>query len=161
MSLCQITYGHPYVKTWCLLWTNCDEHKYHNMVHCVWWLWLVLAPCLCSSVPLPNLGVFFESFNKQMSNLVILCLLAKTKPFLTCHNLNVVASCVLISSWLADCNTLYVGITQSSLNCPHLVQNAAGRLLTITSRWAHITLLIFSLHWLRVHFRINFKLFIF
>ena len=42
-----------------------------------------------------------------------------------------------------------------------LVQNAAARFLTGTSRREHITPVLSSLHWLPVHFRIDFKLLLF
>ena len=39
-----------------------------------------------------------------------------------------------------------------------VVQNSAARLLTQTSKRAHITPVLASLHWLPVHFRVHFKI---
>ena len=41
------------------------------------------------------------------------------------------------------------------------MQNAAARFLTNTSRRAHITPVLFTLHWLPVRFRIDFKILFF
>ncbi len=65
---------------------------------------------------------------------------------------------VFITSRLDYCNSLYVGLDQSSLQCLQLVQNAAARLLTGTKKYEHITPVLASLHWLPVRFRIEFKI---
>lgn len=66
-----------------------------------------------------------------------------------------------LSSRLDYCNALYLGISQASLGRLQLVQNAAARLLTGTNRRQHITPVLKSLHWLPVHFRIDFKILMF
>ena len=63
-----------------------------------------------------------------------------------------------ITTHLDYCNALYVGVNQSSLSRLQLVQNAAARLLTKTRKQEHISPVLAALHWLPVHFRINFKL---
>ncbi len=63
-----------------------------------------------------------------------------------------------ITSRLDYCNSLYVCLDQSSLQCLQLVQNAAARLLTGTKMYEHITPVLASLHWLPVRFRIEFKM---
>ena len=67
-----------------------------------------------------------------------LCLLAKVKPFLCRQDLEK-AIHVFISSRLDDCNALNVGLSQSSISRLQLVQKAAARFLTSTSRREHIT----------------------
>ena len=66
-----------------------------------------------------------------------------------------------ISSRLDYCNSLLSGIDQSSLRRLQLVQNAAARLLTGTKKREHITPVLAALHWLPVHFRIDFKILLF
>lgn len=115
-----------------------------------------------------NLGVFLDSkltFDKQISAVVRasffqLRLLSKVKPFLSRHDLEK-AIHAFISSRIDYCNALYFGISQSSLHRLQLVQNAAARLLTSSSRYTHITPILSSLHWLPVRFRIDFKILMF
>ena len=112
-----------------------------------------------------NLGVTFDSFlsfDKQIDSVVKasffqLRLLNKVKPFLSRQDLET-AIHAFISSRLDYCNALYTGVKQSSLSRLQLVQNTAARLLTGTSRFSHITPVLYSLHWLPVKFRIVFKL---
>ena len=125
-----------------------------------------LAPFFKSHVK--NLGVIFDNrlkFDKQISSVVStsffqLRLLAKVKSFLSQQDLEK-AIHAFISSRLDYCNALYVGLSHSSISRLQLVQNAAARFLTGTSRREHITPVLSSLHWLPVHFRIDFKLLLF
>uniref|UniRef100_A0A8C9YNU4 Reverse transcriptase domain-containing protein n=1 Tax=Sander lucioperca TaxID=283035 RepID=A0A8C9YNU4_SANLU len=115
-----------------------------------------------------NLGVSFDcsmKFDKQISDVVRMSffqlrLLAKVKPFLNRHDLEK-AIHAFISSRLDYCNALYVGLNQTSIARLQLVQNAAARFLTNTSRRAHITPVLYTLHWLPVRFRIDFKILLF
>ncbi len=112
-----------------------------------------------------NLGVIFDStfkFEKQISSVVKasffeLRLLAKVKPYLPRKEFESVIH-AFITSRLDYCNSLYVGLDQSSLQRLQLVQNAAARLLTGTKKYEHITPVLASLHWLPVRFRIEFKI---
>lgn len=104
-------------------------------------------------------------FDTQISNVVKISffqlrLLSKVKPFLTRHDLEK-ALHAFISSRLDYCNALYIGLSQTSLSHLQLVQNAAARFLTSTSRRAHITPVLATLHWLPVRFRIDFKILLF
>ncbi len=68
---------------------------------------------------------------------------------------------IFVSTRLDYCNGLYIGISQASLSRLQRVQNAAARLLTGTRKQEHISPVLASLHWLPVHFRINFKVLFF
>lgn len=126
----------------------------------------ILAPSFKTHIK--NLGVMFDcrlKFDKQISSVVRtsffqLRLLAKVKPFLNRQDLEK-AIHAFISSRLDYCNALYVGLSQSSIGRLQLVQNAAARFLTSTSRREHISPVLSSLHWLPVRFRIDFKLLMF
>lgn len=112
-----------------------------------------------------NLGFIFDSafqFEKQISSVVKasffqLRLLAKVKPYRLRKDFERVIH-AFITSRLDYCNSLYVGLDQSSLHRLQLVQNAAARLLTGTKKREHITPVLASLHWLPVCFRIDFKI---
>ncbi len=68
---------------------------------------------------------------------------------------------VFVSSRLDYCNSLYMGINQSSINRLQMVKNAAAKLLTGTRRFDHISPVLCSLHWLPVCYRIEFKILLF
>lgn len=115
-----------------------------------------------------SLGVTIDSdfnFDKQVNGVVKssfyhLRLLSKVKPFLS-FNLFEQVMHAFISSRLDYCNALYKGISQRTLSRLQLVQNSAARLLTGTRKREHITPILASLHWLPVHFRIDFKILLF
>lgn len=86
--------------------------------------------------------------------------LAKVKPFLSRHDFEILIH-AFITTRLDYCNALYTGLSKSSLARLQLVQNAAARLLTGTRKFAHISPILQSLHWLPVRFRIDFKILLF
>ena len=75
----------------------------------------------------------------------------------SCHH--VVRS--LVTSRLDYGNSLLVGCTNAQLNQLQRIQNKAARLICGAKKREHISPYLTRLHWLRVHQRINFKLFVF
>ena len=63
----------------------------------------------------------------------------------------------LIMSRLDNCNALLVGATQKSVKQLQRLQNRAARILSLTSKFSHITPVLKDLHWLPVEQRIQFK----
>ena len=64
----------------------------------------------------------------------------------------------LVSSKLDYCNSLYNGISQANLNKIQRIQNTLARVVTITSKFEHITPILKKLHWLPIKQRIDYKL---
>ncbi len=63
-----------------------------------------------------------------------------------------------VLSRLDYCNSLYYGISQSSIMRLQMVQNAAARLITGRRRFDHISPILISLNWLPVKSRIICKI---
>ncbi len=104
-------------------------------------------------VHLPGISVWLSTellnLKKQISSVVKasffqLRLLAKVNPYLPRKEFESVIY-AFITSRLDYCNSLYVCLDQSSLQCLQLVQNAAARLLTGTKMYEHITPVLASL----------------
>lgn len=129
----------------------------------------ILGPLAEYSKPeVKNLGVLVDpelKFVKQINSVVKSCffnlrLVAKMKPFLSFRDLEIVIH-ALVFSRLDYCNSLYIGVSQKELSRLQMVQNSAARLLTGTRKQVHITPILFSLKWLPVKFRIEYKLLLF
>ncbi len=115
-----------------------------------------------------NLGVHFDpllQFDKHVkavvkSSFFHLRSVAKVKHFLSNKDLEIVIH-AQISSRLDYCNSLYIGLPQSTLSRLQMVQNAAARFLTGTKKRDHITPVLASLHWLPIQLRVDFKVLLF
>ena len=55
------------------------------------------------------------------------------------------------------CSALYVGLPLRLTQKPQLFQNLVARLITGVKKFQHISPTLAALHWLPVHFHINFK----
>ncbi len=63
-----------------------------------------------------------------------------------------------MASRLDYCNALLCGCPASSINKPHIVQNAAARVLTRSRKYDPITPILQSLHCPPIKFRISYKI---
>ena len=75
----------------------------------------------------------------------------------TCHSKNV---CTFVLSRLDYCNSLLAGCPKYLLSKLEQVQNNAARFIFRTTRSAHVTPMLHSLHWLPIEQRIKYKLFL-
>ena len=63
----------------------------------------------------------------------------------------------LVTSRLDYCNALLYGIPNCLLNKLQRVQNIAARIVTRSSPYCHITPVLHNLHWLKISYRIQYK----
>mgnify|MGYP002804878126 CR=1 FL=1 len=101
------------------------------------------------------------SLSSQVSKVCWTCIgllhsLKKLVPFLSRPALRMVASAVTLSH-LDYRNSLYLGLSASSLARLQVVQNDAARLILNMLRWAHASPALRALHWLPVAQRVKFK----
>jgi len=66
-------------------------------------------------------------------------------------------ACSVIGSRIDYCNSVLIGISEQNLDRLQRVQNKAARIVCNASRYATISALLHSLHWLPVRRRIEFK----
>ena len=108
----------------------------------------------------PETWVSSSALNSALNSFYQLRVISRLKSFVAHKDLEMVIH-AFITSKLDYCNSLYLGLPQSSLRRLQPVQNAAAHLLTGTRRREHITPILASLHWLPIHFRIQFKVLLF
>ena len=111
-----------------------------------------------------NLGVQFDQTMQLESHVKSLCRncffhlrnIAKLRSIVS-HSELEMSIHAFISSRLDYCNSLFTRLNQSSVHRLQLVQNAAARLLTRSKKSRHITAILATLHWLPIHFTIQYK----
>jgi hypothetical protein len=62
-----------------------------------------------------------------------------------------------VTSRLDYCNSILLGLPTSTISRIQVLQNMAARLVTLTRKYEHITPVLYSLHWLPVKQRIEYK----
>ena len=112
-----------------------------------------------------NLGVKFDphlTFNTHINHLCRTAFyhlknISKLRPLLTLPDAEKLVH-AFISSRLDYCNGLFFGIPGKSIQKLQYIQNSAARVLKRVRKYDHITPILFSLHWLPVSARIDFKI---
>lgn len=112
-----------------------------------------------------NLGAYLDSNMKLDTHVNSVCRncyaqlrqIGHIRPYLT---LNATKSLInsLVTSRMDYCNALLYGVPQQLLNKLQTAQNTAARIVTRTAKYDHITPVLHDLHWLPVHYRVEYKI---
>ncbi|KAI0235626.1 hypothetical protein LSAT2_013862 [Lamellibrachia satsuma] len=132
---------------------------------------LVIDVCGCSVTPKPfirDIGFVFDDTMSPAAQIRRVCHVAY------CHirGIATIRKCLstiacktiihaLVMPLLDFGNAMLYGLPTTQLRQLQMIQNSAARLITGTHRRDHITPVLFSLHWLPVSQRIEFKLLLF
>ena len=111
-----------------------------------------------------NLGCWFDQQLSMVTNINKIC----SDSYFYLHNIKHIRKFssdesskllvhALVTSTIAYCNSFFYGLPQIQLSKLERVKNTAARPICNTSRFDHISPVLFQLHWLPVHFRITFK----
>jgi len=79
------------------------------------------------------------------------------RPYLDSSTACTIATSI-VHSKLDYCNSLYYNLSKSQLSHLQQIQNSLARTVVKASKSRHITLILRSLHWLRITKRIEYKL---
>ena len=112
-----------------------------------------------------NLGIIFDSsltFSQQISSLFsacnyYICDLYRIRHTLGLKTASVIATS-LVHSKLDYCNSLYLNLPQKQISRLQLLQNSLARTVSGTPQTGHITLVLESLHWLKIEEHIHYKI---
>ena len=121
----------------------------------------LITPCY----DVKNLGCWFDQQLSMVTNINKICSasysylhnIRRIRKFLSVESTKLLVH-ALVTSRFDYCNSLFYGLPQTQLSKLQRVQNTAARLICNISRFEHISLVLFELHWLPVHYRIIFKL---
>ncbi len=133
----------------------------NNLEHC-----LTLDGCsVDSSSSVKNLGVLFDrnlSFDSHVSSICKTAFfhvknISKLRPMLSMSNAEMLIH-AFMTSRLDYCNSSLGGCSAHLINKLQMVQNAATRVLTRTSKYDHISPVLSTLHWLPIKHCIYLKI---
>ena len=114
-----------------------------------------------------NLGVIFDQCFNLEEHIRVMCKslhyqirnIAKIRKYITGESAKIVVHALVISK-LDNCNSLLYGLPKHLLSRLQSAQNAAARIIKSTTcrKFEHITPVLKELHWLPVHYCIDYKI---
>jgi len=110
-----------------------------------------------------NLGFIFDEhliFSNQISALSKSCYsqirqLRCIRSFLDSKTSSLIATSI-VHSKLDYCNSLHYNLPKSQLSCLQHIQNSLARAVVRAPKFSHTTLILKSLHWLKINERIEY-----
>ena len=123
----------------------------------------ILGNALHPTESVRNLGVWFDSdfsFSKHVQNVCKDCFIQlrdfrNIRQFLT-HDASVLVANAFVSSQLNYCNSLFMSLSKFNLHRLQSIQNNAARIVTNSSKYTWITLVLRKLYWLPIQFQIGY-----
>ena len=112
-----------------------------------------------------NIGAFLDSHLSMSAHIDAICRscymclrhISQIRPFLSEETAERIIH-AYISSKLDNFNSLLYGLPNTCLHKLQLIQNTAARIIKLAKKSDHITPLLYSLHWLPVKERIEYKI---
>ena len=119
-----------------------------------------ISPSSC----VKNLGSWLDSNLNMSTHITKVCKacffhlhnIRRIKKYLSKDNLIILVN-AFITSWLDYCNSIFYCLPNKQIAKLQRVQKTAARLVMDTSKYSHITSVLYHLHWLPVYARIQFK----
>ena len=111
-----------------------------------------------------NLGVIFDkhlNFHEHITKISQACFfhirdLRRIRPHLTLSTATVIET-ALVQSKLDYCNSLFVNLPDCEISRLQYIQNSLARAIYRSPKSCHISPILKSLHWLKIHERISYK----
>ena len=124
----------------------------------------ILGSKLCPTNNVRNLGVVFDSgftFSSHVSSICKSCFVhlrdfKRIRRYLP-QKVAIKLAYALVSSRLDYCNSLFRSLSCKEVHRLQCIQNSLARIVTHTSKYSHITPVLYSLHWLPIEQRSIFK----
>ena len=117
------------------------------------------------STTVKNLGVIFDQFmtlEPHIDKVVKDCFFHLNQISSVRKNLTTYAAKILVQAYVISrldyCNSLFIGLPKYLLMKLQSVQNAAARVVSGAYKYHHITPILYSLHWLKIPQRIQYKI---
>ena len=121
--------------------------------------------CITPANSVKNLGVILDNKLQMSTHAANICRagwfgiykIGKLRNFLdNCSTERLVHA--FVTSRIDCCNSLLFGLSEAEITKLQRLQNAAARLVTRSSKYDHVSQILFKLHWLPVKQRIEFKI---
>lgn len=117
------------------------------------------------STSVKNIGVTFDPTMSMENHINVICKsaffhlrnISRIRKYLSSQSAETLVH-AFITTRLDFCNSLLYGLPNQLIQRLQSVQNSAARLISLTTKYEHISPILRELHWLPVQYRIHFKI---